>query len=48
MFMWLQPSPCPYTTNLFSGEGDEHVLIDRGACGVVRSKTGKNQALSTT
>jgi hypothetical protein len=26
--VWLQPSPCPDTTDLFSREGDKHILID--------------------
>jgi hypothetical protein len=41
MFMWLQPSPCLDTTNLFSGAGDKDILIDVGAHGEVRSKTGE-------
>lgn len=39
MFMSLQPSPWPDTTKLCSGEGQE-ILIDGGAHGEVRSKTG--------
>ena len=39
MFILLQPSPWPDTTKLCSGEGQE-ILIDGGAHGEVRSKTG--------
>ncbi len=40
MSMWLQPSPCPDTTKLFSGEGQKN-LVDGRAHGEVRSNTGK-------
>ena len=37
--MWLQPFPWRDTTKLCSGEGQE-ILVDGGAHGEVRSKTG--------
>jgi hypothetical protein len=38
MFMWLQPSPCPDTTNLFSAEGQE-ILVDGVSRGEVCTKS---------
>ena len=41
MFMWLQPSPWPDTTELCSGDEPTEILVDGGADGEVRSETGK-------
>jgi len=41
MSMSLQPSPWPFTTRLRSGKDGEDILVDGGAFGDVRSKTGE-------